>query len=321
MIPPIGIFSIFIAESYIIVEKDSEASMKSKHRKIRKLWYAVILVLIASICICLGILFAKDQKRKSTAAVSSSPTASVTAVPSASPSPSASLSEEPAEAPSEETAEPTEEPTAEQNTAAEPASSLSSEFTDTSSLLILANKKNRLPEGYVPADLVDAGIPCTNGSAVMRAPAAAALQQMYNAAAADGVSLAISSAYRSESYQSSLYNNYVSMYGEAGADAISSRPGYSDHQTGLAADFVEGGDADFNESFENTVSGKWLASHAHLYGFIMRYPQGKESITGYNYEPWHFRYVGIDSASAIYSAGADETFEEYYQVPGGDYAG
>jgi LAS superfamily LD-carboxypeptidase LdcB len=196
---------------------------------------------------------------------------------------------------------------------------LDTKFTSTDSLLILANKKYKLPEGYVPSDLVDAGIPCTNGSATMRAAAAEQLQKMYAAAAADGVSLSISSAYRSEAYQTTLYTKYVGEYGQSTADTISSRPGYSDHQTGLAADFVEGGADDLVESFENTASGKWLAVNAHLYGFIMRYPKGKSSITGYDYEPWHFRYVGIDTATAIYNTDPNESFEEYFHVPGGDY--
>lgn len=149
--------------------------------------------------------------------------------------------------------------------------------------------------------------------------AAQAIQKMYNAALSDGVSLAISSAYRSESYQAYLYNGYVASYGQAVADTLSSRPGYSDHQTGLTADFVEGGAADLTEAFKDTASGMQLQEHAHEYGFIMRYPQGKDAITGYEYEPWHFRYIGVENATAVYNAGAMESFEENYNVSGGDY--
>ena len=196
-------------------------------------------------------------------------------------------------------------------------------FTDTNSLLIVANKKHKLPDGYVPADLVTPDIAQT-AACTMRAPAAEAIAEMSRAAAEDGVYLKISSAYRGEDYQRTLYNGYSASYGSETADTISSRPGYSDHQTGLAADFVEGdGSLDgtnFNPSFEETASGKWLAIHAHEYGFIMRYPKDKQEITGYAYEPWHFRYIGVDYATAIYEKDVFSTFEEFFGVEGGDYA-
>ncbi len=209
----------------------------------------------------------------------------------------------------EEVATPTPEPTI------DPAV-----FTNVDSLLIVANKKHKLPDGYVPEDLVD--VNTLGGRATiapyMRQEAAEAVAEMIqDAQNNDGVYLTISSAYRSESYQASLYNGYVGQYGVATADTISSRPGYSDHQTGLAADFVEGGDSDFNERFESTASGIWLAEHAYEYGFIIRYPKGKQEITGYTYEPWHFRYVGKEYAKLIYESGL--SFEEYFDVSGGDY--
>ena len=147
---------------------------------------------------------------------------------------------------------------------------------------------------------------------------------MSPAAAEDGVYLKISSAYRGEDYQRTLYNGYSASYGSETADTISSRPGYSDHQTGLAADFVEGDGSlngiNFNPSFEETASGNWLREHAHEYGFIMRYPKDKQEITGYAYEPWHFRYIGVDYATAIYEKDVFYTFEEFFGVEGGDYA-
>ena len=196
-------------------------------------------------------------------------------------------------------------------------------FTDTDSLLIVANKKHKLPDGYVPADLVTPDIAQT-AACTMRAPAAEAIAEMARAAAEDGVYLKISSAYRGEDYQRTLYNGYSASYGTETADTISSRPGYSDHQTGLAADFVEGDGSlngiNFNQSFEDTASGQWLRVHAHEYGFIMRYAKGKQDITGYAYEPWHFRYIGVDYATAIYETDEFYTFEEYFGVEGGDYA-
>lgn len=195
-----------------------------------------------------------------------------------------------------------------------------SAFTDPDSLLLLANKKHKLPSGYQPSDLVAVTIRTSNGTCQLRSEASEALTKMNAAAQADGVTLMISSAFRDEAYQTSLYNNYVAKYGVASADTFSSRPGYSDHQTGLAMDFVEGSAADFTDDFESTASGQWLAANAHLYGFIMRYPKGKQDITGYDYEPWHFRYVGVDYATSIYSTDPTESFEEYFRVTGGDYS-
>lgn len=195
-------------------------------------------------------------------------------------------------------------------------------FTDTDSILIIANKKHKLPDGYVPSDLVTPDIPSTL-ECTMKKEAAEALKEMAQAAKGDGVTLTISSAYRSEEYQASLYNYYAGLYGSERADTISARPGYSEHQTGLAADFVEGdGSMDginFNESFENTDSALWLKEHAQEYGFILRYPKGKEDITGFSYEPWHFRYVGVEYAEKIKNAGTSITMEEYFHIEGGDY--
>ncbi len=226
-----------------------------------------------------------------------------------------------------ETSEPTKEPMAssepEPAETEEPQTLDPSVFTDTESLLIVANKKHKLPDGYVPSDLVVPEIRQTQGCQ-MKAEAASMMKQMADAAAQEGVTLSISSAYRGEEYQRQLYNNYSASYGTETADTISSRPGYSDHQTGLAADFVEGDGSlngiNFNQSFENTQSGVWLREHAHEYGFIMRYPKGKQEITGYAYEPWHFRYIGVDYATKIYETDVFESFEEYFGVEGGDYA-
>ena len=222
----------------------------------------------------------------------------------------------------EESAEPAELTPPAEEEPEEPAVD-ASEFTDTNSLLVVANKKHKLPDGYVPADLVEPNITATQ-YCTMRAPAAEAIATMAQAAAADGVTLKISSAYRGEDYQRSLYNNYSASYGSETADTISSRPGYSDHQTGLAADFVEQDGSmngiNFNQNFENTDSGIWLREHAHEYGFIMRYPKGKQDITGYAYEPWHFRYIGTEYATEIYNVDEFYTFEEYFGVEGGDYA-
>ena len=199
------------------------------------------------------------------------------------------------------------------------AAYLNKEFSNVNSMLLLANKKHRLPSGYQPSDL---RVPNTraNQTIYLRDEAATQLEKMFNAAAASGVYLVAGSGFRSESLQSSLYYGYVNSYGQAAADGISSRPGYSDHQTGLAIDISDNSGATYlTTEFEGTAEGVWLKNHAHEYGYIMRYPKGKSSVTGYNYEPWHFRYVGVDYATAIYSVDVWNTFEEYFGVEGGDY--
>lgn len=220
----------------------------------------------------------------------------------------------------EEAAVTTPEPTPETTPEPTPEPAPEIDFSDTSSLLVVANKAHRLPDGYEPSDLVYPNVRTTS-SWQLREPAARALEQMFAGADADGVRLVLGSAYRSAAYQSQLWHGYSAQYGSVRADRISSRPGYSDHQTGLAVDIVQGMGTglgtDFNESFENTPEAKWLKEHAHEYGWIMRYPKGKEEITGYAYEPWHFRYIGVDYATAVYEADEWMSFEEYFGVEGG----
>ena len=129
--------------------------------------------------------------------------------------------------------------------------------------------------------------------------------EMAEAAKKDGITLKVLSSYRTEDYQDSLYNNSVRRNGKVYADNYSARAGHSEHQTGLAVDInsTEG-------VFAYTSEFKWLQQHAHKYGFIMRYPKGKEWITGYAYEPWHYRFVGNEAAMRIYEEGI--TYEEYY---------
>ena len=147
----------------------------------------------------------------------------------------------------------------------------------------------------------------------MRDEAATALEEMFAAAENDGVLLYAVSGYRSAARQEVLFNNYASRDGVCAAATYSSRPGHSDHQTGLTMDISNSG-GKLNTAFEDTEEGKWLAVHAHEYGFIMRYPKDKDAITGYVYEPWHFRYVGKDYAAQIYEADPNMSFEEFFHT-------
>lgn len=181
-------------------------------------------------------------------------------------------------------------------------------LTDPNSLWVVVNKRHPLPSTYAPRNLTNVA------GQSMRPEAAQAAQQLLNAASASGVKLKISSAYRSFGTQQSLYQSYVRSDGQAKADTYSARPGYSEHQTGLVADLGNAnGSCHLEICFANTAGGQWLAQHAHEYGFIIRYPQGKTHITGYQYEPWHIRYVGKDLAARIKNSG--QTMEEFFGLP------
>lgn len=183
------------------------------------------------------------------------------------------------------------------------------------SMQVLVNKTYRLPAGYIPPDLVYPNVPFTFSEKIdkrkMRREAAVALEKLFAGAKKDGVSLAGVSGYRSESRQTTLYNNYVKRDGVKAADTYSARPGHSEHQTGLTID-VSGstGKCAAESCFAGTKEAKWLDKHAHEYGFIIRYPEGKDSITGYKYEPWHLRFVGTKIASEVKSRSI--TLEQYF---------
>ena len=135
----------------------------------------------------------------------------------------------------------------------------------------------------------------------------AQFKKLTDDAAKEGLNIWLSSGYRSYSDQETIYNNYVKEDGVELTDTYSARPGFSEHQTGLAIDVNT-----VDDSFAYTPEASWLAQHAHEYGFIIRYPQGKEDITGFQYEPWHIRYVGSDVANKLYKSG--QCLEEYLKI-------
>lgn len=158
--------------------------------------------------------------------------------------------------------------------------------------ILIANKTYTLPSSFNPG--VDP-------------EAKAMFDKMQKAAAAEGLNIYIGSGFRSYDYQVKIYNSMVKAYGKEYADRVSARPGHSEHQTGLAFDLNS-----INQSFADTKESAWVNAHAHEYGFIIRYPKGKESITGYNYEPWHLRYLGLENAQKVYNSGL--TLEEYLGI-------
>ncbi|MGB4762344.1 MAG: M15 family metallopeptidase [Candidatus Saccharimonas sp.] len=186
------------------------------------------------------------------------------------------------------------------------------DVTRPDSITVIVNKKHCFnPPTWAPGDLTS-----VNGY-LLRAEAAGQLQQLMATAAAAGVGFDLSSAYRSYSDQQATYNNWVRVNGsQAAADTVSARPGYSEHQTGLAADLKAGGCA--LECFTGTAQYTWLTQHAANYGFIQRYPTGLTSITGYSPEAWHWRYVGVATATDMKAKGI-QTLEQYFGVTGGDY--
>lgn len=179
-------------------------------------------------------------------------------------------------------------------------------LTNPTSIWVIANKRNPLqPKEYAPSDLVGVG-----GGQQMRREAADALAQLRSAASRAGMTINPLSGYRSYNTQVATYQRWVNELGQAQADRESARPGHSEHQTGLAID-VGSGTCDIEPCFGGTADGTWLAAHAHEYGFIIRYPEGKEGITGYVYEPWHLRYVGTALAAELRSQGI-QTLEEFF---------
>ena len=167
--------------------------------------------------------------------------------------------------------------------------------------LIICNKYHTLKSDYVP-DLVSLD---GYGGGQMERVAAENFKEMSKAAKSEGISIYNVSGYRSYNTQKYLYEGYVSRNGQAKADTFSAKPGTSEHQTGLATDINS-----VSDSFADTKAYKWLINNSYKYGFILRYPKGKEHITGYKYEPWHFRYVGKDVAKIVYEK--DITYDEYY---------
>jgi D-alanyl-D-alanine carboxypeptidase len=175
------------------------------------------------------------------------------------------------------------------------------------------NQERALPPDFEPPDLVPVtGIPVVNQGMLLRRVALEALRRLAAAAQAEGLRLFVSSAYRSYRTQVAVHNYWVQVLGPARAARVSARPGHSEHQLGTAVDLTSPRvNYQLTEAFGETPEGRWLGANAHRFGFVMSYPAGKEEITGYDYEPWHFRYVGVDVATYVHEAGL--SLEEYFR--------
>ena len=192
-------------------------------------------------------------------------------------------------------------------------------ISDPDSVWVVVNKQRPLsPETYTPDDLVFPDVRLRvpgNESMQLRAEPAAALERMFSAAEKEGISLMLSSGYRSYAYQQNLYGSYVASEGQASADTFSARPAHSEHQTGLVADIrPTNGTCELEECFGDMAEGKWLAANAAEYGFILRYSRTNRNEAGYTYEPWHFRYVGKELAQEYMRTNAT-SLESFFGLP------
>jgi D-alanyl-D-alanine carboxypeptidase len=182
--------------------------------------------------------------------------------------------------------------------------------TDTSlENLMLVNKYNALDKDFKFDDLTEVSNWYAYGTQYVREEVYSKFKEMFTAAKAENLTIIINSSYRTYEYQENLWNSYADKNGDDWADSYAARAGHSEHQTGLSIDVTTYGVVEQGD-FETTDEYKWLSENAYKYGFILRYPKGKEDITGYSYESWHYRYVGEKIAKEIYEKNI--TFDEYY---------
>jgi len=182
------------------------------------------------------------------------------------------------------------------------------------SIWVVVDKQRPLkPRTYVPPDLVTPKVPHTNAPQ-LRKVAAGALVTMFAAAKRDGVTLYSLSAYRSYATQKSIFDRNLASLGRATTLNLTAKPGYSEHQTGLADDLGDGSSCDLRVCFESHPAARWLAKHSWRYGWVLRYPLGYTRITGIQTEPWHFRYIGKPAAKEMHRTGV-KTLEQFFRLP------
>ena len=174
--------------------------------------------------------------------------------------------------------------------------------------VLIANKTYALPKDFIPTN-PDQPVNADRSSTCLDKTLMSAWNTMLKDATAKGLNIYIASGYRSYNYQVNVYNRYVKSDGAAVADTYSSRPGNSEHQTGLCFDLNT-----IEDSFQYTNEGKWVNDNCYKYGFCIRFPKGKDSATGYQYESWHLRYVGVDLATKLYNNGDWLSLEEYFGI-------
>ena len=282
-----------------------------RSRPVRAITTAVVLVLVTAVVAgCTG----GDDGGGGTTATGTAPPAG----PSASATSSVAPTDDPTDDPPEETVAP--EPS---ETPAPGFDKTAMSIDDPASLWVVSDKLRPLqPSDYAPSDLVTIAVPSQNPP-VFRAEAGQALLDLVAAGEAAGAGqFQVQSAYRSYATQVSVYGGWVQRLGQAQADIQSARPGYSEHQTGLVADISPIPlSCALQACFGDTPQGRWLAENAWRYGWLLRYPADKTAVTGFTYEPWHFRYVGVPLATEMHETGVT-TLEEFFGLPAAPtYAG
>ena len=173
-----------------------------------------------------------------------------------------------------------------------------SNINNPNEITVLVNKENNLQENYIPDDLEMISLKYAHKDKYLRKEAKEAFEKLSEDASKLGYIILAVSTYRSYEYQKKLYETYTEEKGIEYAANCCAKAGYSEHQTGLAVD-VEGSNTDYNK-FEESLEFDWMKNNSYKYGFILRYPKDKQNITKYKYEPWHYRYVGIDLAKYLY---------------------
>lgn len=189
--------------------------------------------------------------------------------------------------------------------------------TDPTSIWVVVNKMNGIPESFTPeltVPKVKLRLSPSEEQMQINTTTAPVMKELFDAAQEDGVTLVFGSGYRSGKLQKQFYDSYKARDGQDSADTYSARPGHSEHQTGFSADITSpNGKCHLEICWKYTPEGQWLNNNAYKYGFVIRYPEGKISITGYQYEPWHVRYVGKELAQEIHKT--NQTLEEFFNLP------
>lgn len=208
----------------------------------------------------------------------------------------------------DETVEPKAEPAMIRLPQATPITPIDGDYSEDSHIWRLVNKSHPLSDINYRPEIIKPNVPTRTDKSLdeqsVRRDIASSVEQLFAAAKDAGFILQIGSGFRNAELQNMYYSNYSRVYGQAAADMFSAKPGFSEHQTGLVVDVSETSNHCYlQECFGDTKAGRWLAENAHLYGFILRYPKGRYGITDFSYEPWHFRFVGIPLATALYESG------------------
>ncbi len=283
-------------------EPDNRISARKLDRRRRNIIGAVIAGIAGALVVILAVVtFIWLQPQPATPVATSKPTATPSRTPRATPTPAP-------------TPTPTPTPTFD---------STAQSIDDPNSYWVVADKLRPLnPIDWEPPDLVEVPVAYAN-QPFMRQVASDAVVAMFAAFSAEsgGLQMQSQSAYRSYYSQQNVYAGWVSSLGQEAADLTSARPGHSEHQTGLSIDVsARPANCTLDQCFGDTPQGQWLASEAWRFGFVLRYPNGKTDVTGYEYEPWHMRYVGVELATELRNTGV-QTLEEFFGLPPApDYA-